>query len=548
MTSKKTSLHPLLILLAVALVSVLFVVSCGGGATATAVPGIADETAGAEAEPAGLVAAAEAAAVEEAILPGTPKRGGTLTMAMVLDSRSLDPHLATGVSDLAINQSTYDNLVMIQPDLSIKRELATSWEANDDLSSYTFYLREGVKFHGGKDFKAEDVLFSFNRVLDPTLDSPGRSIFGVIEDIVALDDYTVRFDLVGPNSFFPTTLANYHGRILRADADVSRLVLEEFGTGPFMIEEHLPGERTVMVRNPDYWEEGRPFLDELIFQLIPDASTRAEALKSGDVDLLYQLEPQSIPGIEANPDTMVLEVASLSILALDMDVQVEPFDNKLVRKAMQAATDREAILQAALLGRGNIAYDHPVHPNDPLFAPQYAPPDYDPDLARSLLEQAGYPDGIDIVLHTGDVGPGMIEMAVAFKESAAPAGIRVEVRRESPDRFWDEVWGVKPFTVVYWWGEPTPDSALSLQYHTESSWNAPNYYNDTLDALLVQARGESFEDAQVSYAEIQRILIDDVPRMVVGFQPLLYGARTNVRGALPHPLNWAIFNDAWLDD
>ncbi len=529
MRSKIAGPHPLLVLLAAALVSVLFVVSCGDGADPTAVP--------------------ETGEVQGAAAPaGTPKRGGTLTMAMVVDSRSLDPHLATGVSDLAINQSTYDNLVMIQPDLSIKPELATSWETNDDLTSYTFHLRRGVKFHHGKDFKAEDVLFSFNRVLDPELDAPTRPIFEVIDDMVALDDYTVRFDLVSPNSFFPTTLANYGGRILPADVDVSRLALEEFGTGPFMIEEHLPGERTVMVRNPDYWEEGKPYLDELVFQLIAEAATRAEVLKSGDVDLVYQLEPQSISSIEANRDTVVLEVASLSIIAMDMDILVEPFDNKLVRKAMQAATDREAILQAALLGRGNIANDHPVHPNDPLFAPQHEPPDYDPDLARSLLEQAGYPDGIDIILHTGDVGPGMIEMAVAFKESAAPAGIRVEVQRESPDRYWDEVWGVKPFTSVYWWGEPTPDSALSLQYHSESAWNAPNYVNQTLDDLLVQARGEKFEDQKATYGEIQRILIDDVPRIVVGFQPLMFGARNNVRGAVPHPLNWAIFNDAWLDD
>ena len=491
MRSKKTSLHPLLILLAVALVSVLFVVSCGDGATATAVPRVADET-DAAAEAAALAAAAEAAdeaqaaeaaakaakaaetaamaaeeaaaaeaakaaetaamAAEEAAAAeaaeaaaaqaaelaaaraGAPKYGGTLRVAAIADSFTLDPALFWSVADIVIHQSLYDNLLMIQPDLSVKPELATSWEANDDNSSYTFQLRRGVKFHHGKDFKAEDVLFSFNRLLDPVVDSGGRTLFRDIEDIVALDDYTVRFDLEGPNAFFVEYLSMEIARILPADVDSERLVLEEFGTGPFILEEHLPGERTTMVRNPDYWEEGKPYLDEIVILLLAEAATRAEALKSGDVDIAYHLEPLSTPGIEAHPDTEVLVAPPTTAIVLEMDNSRPPFDNILVRKAMQAATDRETIGQAALLGLGSLGYDHSIPPDDPLFASQYAPPAYDPDFARSLLEQAGYPDGLDITLHTGDIGPGMIEMAVAYKESAAPAGIRVEVQRHSCGR------------------------------------------------------------------------------------------------------------------
>ena len=341
MRSKKTGLHPLLILLAVALVSVLFVVSCGDD----------DE------------AAAEAA-----------KYGGTLTLAVSADSFTLDPAFDWAIPDIFITQATYDNLLMIQPDLSYKPELATSWESNDDLSSYTFHLRQGVKFHHGKDFKAEDVLFTFNRLLDPELGSSALTFLGDIEDIVALDDYTVRFDLEGPNAFFPEYVSMEKARILPADVDVSRLTLEEFGTGPFIIEEHLPSERTVMVRNPDYWEEGKPYLDELVILLFPEAATRAEALKNGDVDVLWGLGSQGAIGIEAHPDTVVLESSSGSGLSLEMDNTIPPFDNKLVRQAMQAATDRETIRQAALLGRGSIAYDHGIAPNDPRFAADIKPP------------------------------------------------------------------------------------------------------------------------------------------------------------------------------
>ena len=176
MRSKKASLHPLLIILAVALASVLFVVACGGGNEATAVPQAVEE---AEVSDQGEVAQAPEV-VEEAEVaaqPGEPKRGGSLTVAFKANQATLDPALLITFPDIAIHQAAYDNLLMIQPDLSLKPELATSWEPNDDLSSYTFHLRQGVKFHHGKDFKAEDVVFTFNRLLDPVLDSPGADHF-----------------------------------------------------------------------------------------------------------------------------------------------------------------------------------------------------------------------------------------------------------------------------------------------------------------------------------------------------------------------------------
>ena len=243
-----------------------------------------------------------------------------------------------------------------------------------------------------------------------------------------------------------------------------------------------------------------------------------------------------------------MSVASPTYLALEMDNNVPPFDNILVRKAMQLASDREAINQAALLGPGVTARDHVVPPNDPRFAPQYAPPDYDPVAAKALLAEAGFPDGIGITLHTADIGQGSIEMAVAYQQSAAPAGIRVEVHRDSPDGFWDVVWNVEPFTIVYWIGRANPDQGMKEAYHSESVWDAPHYINTALDDLVVKARGQDAHGQKETYAEVQRILIDDVPRLVMAWTPLLYGIRNDVRDADPHPLSWSIFNEAWLDN
>jgi len=397
----------------------------------------------------------------------------------------------------------------------------------------------------GKEFKAEDVLFTYNRIRDPEADNPNSALLDSVVDIVAIDDYTVRFDLNGPNGFFLDIFTIYRMFILPADVDVDRLTLEAFGTGPFLLDEWLAGERAIMVRNPDYWEDGRPYLDEIVFVAIQEAVTRSEALKSGDVDLVYNLETQSVTDIQAHPGTKVLSVASTGHIGMTMDNSSPPFDNKLVRKAFQAATDRELINQAALLGLGSITYDHPFPSSDPRFAPQYAP-EYDPELAKSLLEQAGYPDGIDITLHTGDVAPGMIEMAVAFKESAAPAGIRVEVKIRPPDAFWSEVFMQEPFVIIQWGAVPSVDVMLTQAYHSESAYNAFRYYNDTLDELMARARGETLAQQIETYGEIQRILVDDVPSLVIANHPVIYGARNNLHDVGPQTVRNRTLRNAWL--
>ncbi len=528
------------------LAALLLVLAMACGSSATAIPQVTEVTAVPEvAQVAAATAVPEVAQVVEQ--PEGPKYGGTLVVGMVPNYSSIDPPLAVAVWDNALTENTYDNLIAMNPNMTLKPELATSWEANDDLSSFTFHLREGVKFHHGKDFKAEDVLFSFERLMDPVIDSPARSTFEkVIEDIVAVDDYTVRFDLSGPNGFFLESLTIFQARIVASDVDPKRLHTETFGTGPFKILEHLQGQRTVFVRNDDYWDEGLPYLDEIVFLAIPEAATRIEALKSGDIDLVFNLDAQSVASVEGNANTTVLRASTSAYIGMDMNNTIPPFDNKLVRQAMQAAMDREKINQAALLGLGLPAFDHPIHPSDAFFAPQYAPPDYDPDLARSLLEQAGYPDGIDVTLHMADLGAGVADMAVAYKESAAPAGIRVDIKKRPSDAYWDVVWLVEPFTVVYWRGR-NADQALSIQYHSDSSWNASYWNNPTVDGLIEKARTQDFEGQKESYAEIQRILIDEVPKLIPAFQPWMYGASKDLRGVVPHPLGNRHIQDGWLD-
>ena len=227
--------------------------------------------------------------------------------------------------------------------------------------------------------------------------------------------------------------------------------------------------------------------------------------------------------------------------------RVPPFDNVLVRKALRAVTDREAILHGAQFGLGGIAYDHPVVESDPVFNPSCRPPEYDPDLAKRLLAEAGYPDGIDLTLYTSTAGANMVEMAKVFAARAAPAGINIDVVVVPEDRYWADVWLKEPFTTV-WWGGRTPYEAFSIVYRTAAKWNESHWSSPELDAWLDRARANSNPDDQKRiFGEIQCLLVDEVPRIIPVFSPVLLGLRNDVRGVEPMWDATLSLHRAWLE-
>ena len=477
---------------------------------------------------------------------GEPQSGGTLRVGMVSDAWDFDPPNVLMMPAIAGVPHMYDNLVKRNPDGTLQPMLAESWDTNDDASQWTFHLREGVKFRHGKEFKAEDVIFSINRLFE--MESPLSSVMARPTDMVAVDDYTLRLEFDGPNAVLLEALVKYHAPITPSDVDPARFLTEEFGTGPFFVAEHVTGERTVFRKNENYWWEGHPLLDEVIFIYLSSAEARAEALKAGTVDVIFDLDADSVPNLEADPNTLVLKAASSSYMNLAMDVREPPFDNVLVRKALQAATDREAILQAALFGIGAIAYDIPVTPSDPVFNPSCVPPDYDPELAKDLLAQAGYPDGIDLTLYTSTTGGGaMVPLATVMKEKAAAAGFNISIQSVPETNYWSDVWLQVPFSTVWWGGRP-PYEAISVVYPSGVPWNESYYSNAKVDALLKEALGTAdLEEQKRIYGELQCIIVDEVPRIIPVFRPVLLGVREEVRDLLPMADATLQLHEAWLD-
>jgi len=475
-------------------------------------------------------------------------------VGMIGDHVGFDPPLVVGMPDLVTIIHTNDVLVFRNPDLTLRPALAKSWTFNEDASVWTFKLREGVYFKSyangaivtGKDFTADDVIFTIDRMYET--ESPTVSTISPTKPTVTkISDHEVRMEFDGPNATLLEGLVKYHSHMTPSNVDPATFNTQPFGTGPFIMTSHVIGERTTFIKNPDYWMEGSPKVDELYYIFLPSPESRAEALKAGTIDMIFDLDATSIPTLQADPSTKVQVAPSGGYMNLAMIVTEPPFDNKLVRKAVQAATDRNAILQAAQFGIGAIAYDHPITPNDPIFNENCKPPDYDPELAKSLLKDAGYPNGIDLTLYTSTAGASMVEMATVVKESFKPAGINVEIVVMPEDGYWAEGWLVKPFTTVWWGGRP-PYEAFNVVYRGGGSWNETFWKNDRFDTLLDEAKGAaSLEDKKRIFGEMQCIAIEEVPRVVAVFRPVTLGIRHDVKGSAPMWDATMSLHNVWLD-
>lgn len=465
-----------------------------------------------------------------------PETETTLRFAMSSSEgtdATLDPVLPAGAG-IRYN-AIYDQLVELDASYTPQPMLAESWEHNDVADEWTFHLREDVVFHDGTPMTAEDVVFTYQRILDPETGSPGRALLSSLnpDGIEAIDDYTVRFMLDTPVIELPVILNNRYTWIVQASQDEEERRIQAIGTGPFKVEEFTPGEDpTILVRNEDYWREGRPRIDVLEIRSIPEPFARLTALEQGQVDMIEDVPPTDVQKVEENPDLQLLSSQTGSWGGIVMMVDQEPFDDVRVRQAFKYVVDREQMLDLVALGQGNVANDNPVAPWI-RYAVQDEPRQQNIDKAKELLAEAGYADGLSVELHTSSKHPYWIEIATVFKEMAAQAGIDIRVVMAAPDSYWSEVWMQVPLCMTNW-GERATDNALSVMFLSDAEFNETHWYNPEWDSLVLEARQTVDEEKRTQrYQEAQRVIIDEGGVIIPFFENNLVGARANVTGYTP---------------
>ncbi|TWT07841.1 ABC transporter substrate-binding protein [Planococcus sp. CPCC 101016] len=481
----------------------------------------------------------------------------TLIFARGGDSVSLDPSEVTDGESENVAQSILETLTTFsEGETTIGPMLATEWEEAEDGLTYTFTLREGVKFHDGTDFNAEAVVFNFERWMNGNAENFPMygSVFGGykadeahnIESISAVDGATVEFKLKEPQ---PTLLKDL---ALTPLSISSPAAIEDsrdeyrsnpVGTGPFIFKEWQRNERIVLEKNEDYWLDGYPKLEQVIFRTIPDNSSRLNALLSGEVDLIAGLESENHAQIEENPELILFSRPPLNLGYLGMTLTHEPFDDPLVRQALSHAVNKEAMIDA-FFGEGTIAAKNPIPPAVEGYNDNIEPYPYDPEKAKALLAEAGLPDGFKMELYAMPVSrpymPDGAKVAEYLQSNFADIGIEAEIVTFEWATYIEKALnGEADAFLLGWTGmNGDADNFLYTLWHGDNigSTNSTQYDNPELDALLDQARTTTDQEERNELYEQAQVIMHENPPVIplVHTSPSLAG-KENIIGFDPHP-------------
>jgi len=421
---------------------------------------------------------------------GTVKRGGSIQVAVgdAATSENLDPQRPWNQNNGLYVPLAWDTLIQLDEQFNLHPSLATSWHSNAAATQWTFVLRQGVKFHDGTPMTSADVVWSMRRLFETSLASP---IYGPLAAVVsakgiaAKDAHTVVVDLLHPDAFFPVIFAQTGTEIIKAGQNVFTLS-NAVGTGPFRFTSFQAGQGWTVARNADYWQTGFPYLDQIRGVSIPDPTALVDAVTSGSSDLTTSVAFSQVPVIQSSGNSVALVAPAFFDSYIVMNAKLAPFGDVRVRQAVKLADNRRRVLAAAYQGNGVLTSDTPVPSTDPFYPSGLGIRAQEISQAKSLLAQAGYPNGIDLTLYTSDLLGGMVDMAVAFAQMVAPAGIRVNVKQHPAATYFEQVWLQEAF-YCSWVYRKHPAVRVPQTLASYSAWRETNIPHTKVDSLLASA-------------------------------------------------------------
>ncbi len=460
-------------------------------------------------------------------------QNGTLEIAIDTAPVGLDPHLVTAFSSFAVIGQIYDSLVETNAALEIEPGLATEWTVSDDGLTYVFQLRNDVRFHNGRTMTADDVVYSLERIADPETASPQASRFATVESAVATGEYEVTFTLTEPFAPFLSNLPNLSIVPQEVVAEHGNLQQVAVGTGPFKLAEVVPDTYVLLEANPDYYREGQPGVAQVRYNIVPVASTRAAGIRTGTYHLIPDVDPATAQTLSGVQGVELLEIQDLAYTLLGLNVAREPFDDPRVRQAINYAIDREELVEAVYFGNG--VPGGPLSPGLQAWATdtsEFACYATDRDMARSLLAEAGYPDGFSAGILTFGTIQTVVDSAQVLQAQLAEVGIDVEVNVAEFGTFVQD-WTNSNFDmfVSLNGGSADPDGYLHRTFVTDGSTNVFNYSDPEVDALLDEGRTTTDMAARVEiYDELQQRLACEGPIAHLVYGTLFTAVADEVEG------------------
>ena len=505
-----------------------------------------------------LMGMAATVAMAGAGLPGagfaqtqTPRRGGTLRISHSTRIATLNVLNLSGPAEYPVVDMIYSGLTRIGQDSKAHPDLATRWEGSADAKEFTFFLREGVIFHDGTPFTAEDVVATYTAILDPKVPAAARPVLTMIDKVEAVDQLTVKFTLKTPFADLPFSTAHANARILSKaalKAPLAELTTKANGTGPFKLETYDSARIVRLVRNENYYQKGKPYLDAVEMLLFPDLAAESANFLSGATDVMLTVQQAEYERIAAAAGIEAKRVASGRFVCVTMRQDQKPWDDVRVRKALAMATDRDLLVDVILEGLGRPAYDSIIAP-ELEFATKKPVIPYDPAGARKLLAEAGYPNGIKATLVASD-RPGIrVQTAIALKQSAAAGGFDLTIETMPHDTYLANVWMKGAFYIGYWGMQPTIDSTYKLLLTSNASYQDTEWKNRDFDALIAEgsATVDPAKRAEI-YKKLQEMELADTPYIVPFFEDVLTANSKKTHDWNVAPISRYFFvEDVWLD-
>jgi len=499
-----------------------------------------------------------------AVLSFAVKYGGTLRFVMGSDAVSLLPANQTDNISGTVCRHIFDGLVEFDEKLNLNPALAERWEISSDGTVYTFYLRKGVKFHDGTDFNAAAVKKYYDYVISGSLRRTGL-FKGIVSEVQIVDNYTVKFVLAKPFSPFLYRLAHEAALIVSPKAideygsDPAKLGRNPVGTGPFMLKEWKIGEKIELVKNPNYWREGQPYLDGLTFTIIPEDVTRVTQLRAGDADVMFNPPPALVPTLQKDEKLNVRIEPSLRVIYIGFNLRKPPLNDIRVRQALNYAIDKSKLCSVIMKGLA-IPSDSPLAKYTVGYSSTGGYP-YDPAKAKQLLKEAGLENlKLELLTPKGRY-LNDYEVAVAVQGMLKEIGVTVDVKPMEWATYINRLFSTNPEDWNYelfllGWAPSTGEGHWVLYPLFHSDNVNPNgtgdnntfYSNPQVDDLINKIGFETDRNKILSYyAEVQKMIVQDAPWIFLYNMANVVVHRKELKDLWILPTEFVIVKYAWFD-
>ncbi|MBM7585469.1 peptide/nickel transport system substrate-binding protein [Bacillus pakistanensis] len=501
------------------------------------------------------------------------KYGGTLIFGRGADSIGLDPINVTDGESIRVTHNIFETLFEYDHNLELKPKLATDYKTSEDGLTWTFTLREGVKFHDGTDFNAKAVVFNFERWMDPNNPYHKGDFFyypflyggfkgdenHLIEHVKATDEYTLEIKLKRKTAPFLSYLAiSMFGIASPAAIEKYGEKINEHpvGTGPFKFKEWKRNDTITLEKNPDYWMEGKPYLDQVIYQVIPENSSRLTALQSGEIDILDGLNPSDTRVVESTEGMGLLKRPSFNIGYMAFNMEKEPFDHPKVRKAINMAINKKEMVDAFYNGLAEVATS-PLPPSLWGHHDGLKKYEYNVEEAKKLLAEAGFEDGYKTTLYTMSNPrpylPEPMKIAESIQSDLSKIGIEAEIVTYEWATYLDKTSaGEHDMALFGWTGVMAdPDNFLypnlSKTNTAKPANNRAFYKSDKFTQLITEARETLDQEKRMElYKEAQELFQEDAPWAMLAYTTTPLAQAKYVEGYKPHPMSNDLLTDVYL--